>query len=116
MGRCTSRTAKVAALLHDVVEDSDVSLDKVRADGFSPDVVTALRLLTRSPAVQYPDYIRAILANPTAIEVKIADLEDNSDIRRVSESDDATIERLKKYFTAYRVLTDERDRLKKIVG
>jgi len=107
MMRCRSDDAKIVALLHDVVEDTPVSLDEIAADGFSQDVLSALRLVTHDPKVSYEDYIHALAENPIAKEVKLADLEDNSDIRRLKSVDDKAVSRLRKYLFAYRFLTGE---------
>src|SRR5271155_2908668 len=64
MMRCKSDAAKIAALLHDVVEDTPVSFDQLSAEGFSEDVLSAVRLLTHDPSVPYEDYIRELSKNP----------------------------------------------------
>ena len=70
-----------AALLHDTVEDTDVTLVQL-ADEFPPEVVEAVRLLTHDPDSDYFDYVRAIRSNPVAMKVKLADLAHNSDETR----------------------------------
>lgn len=69
------------ALLHDVVEDSDVTLDDLARE-FPPEVVEGVRLMTHDPAVDYLDYVRAVKGNPVAEKVKLADLAHNSDQTR----------------------------------
>ncbi len=105
MMRCKSDEAKIAALLHDVVEDTTVSFDELSKEGFSEEILSALRLLTHDPSVAYEDYIRQLSKNTIAREVKLADLEDNSDIRRLKEVDEKAVGRLRKYLFAYRYLT-----------
>ena len=109
MTRCASPDGKIVALLHDVVEDTPVTFEQLRAEGFSESVLAALALLTHAPEVPYEDYVRAIAENPLAAEAKIADLEDNSDIRRLREIDDRAVARLRKYQAAYQTLTARRD-------
>ena len=70
-----------AALLHDVVEDTDVTLEQL-AKEFPDEIVEAVRLLTHDPETNYHDYVRAIKANPVAVKVKFADLDHNSDQSR----------------------------------
>ena len=70
-----------AALLHDTVEDTDVTLDQLAAE-FPAEVVEAVRLLTHAPGTDYYDYVRAIRENPIAMKVKFADLDHNSDQSR----------------------------------
>ena len=67
----------IVALLHDVVEDTDLSLDDLAHD-FPPAVIDALRLLTHTPGTNYLDYVRALRDNPIAATVKRADLLHNS--------------------------------------
>ena len=109
MTRCTTPNAKIVALLHDVVEDTDVTMESLEAEGFSAEVLATLRLVTHLPEVSYDDYITHIMTDRTAIEVKLADLEDNSDIRRLQTVDGKTMERLNKYLDAYRRLSAARD-------
>jgi (p)ppGpp synthase/HD superfamily hydrolase len=73
---------KVVALLHDVVEDSEYTLDDLNAH-FTQDVVMAVDLLTKDGTVDYDLYIAEIAENPTARRVKLADMEDNMDISRL---------------------------------
>ena len=79
----TDETTTCAALLHDVVEDTDMTLDDLARD-FPPEVVEAVRLLTHTEDVDYFDYVRAIRGNPIATAVKLADLAHNSDSARAA--------------------------------
>lgn len=104
MMRCRTPEAKIAGLLHDVVEDTPVTFAELEAEGFSSTVLDALRLLTHDKAVPYESYIEQVKANPIATEVKLADLEDNMDIRRLQELDEKATVRFRKYLAAYRDL------------
>lgn len=73
----------IVALLHDVVEDTDLTLDDIAGD-FPPAVIDALRLLTHKPGTNYLDYVRALRNNPIAATVKRADLLHNSDESRLA--------------------------------
>lgn len=77
------------ALLHDVVEDTDVTLDDLRKQ-FPPEVVEGVRLMTHDPSVDYFDYVRAIKGHPVAQKVKLADLAHNSDESRFAGMEDVT--------------------------
>lgn len=88
------------ALLHDVVEDSDVTLDDLARD-FPPEVVEGVRLMTHDPAVDYFDYVRAIKGHPLAQKVKLADLAHNSDETRFAGCKDVTREALDKRHEKY---------------
>lgn len=104
MMRCSSPEAKIVGLLHDVVEDTSVTFDELAAEGFSDEVLAALRLLTHASEVPYADYIEQVKTNRIATEAKLADLEDNMDIRRLQDVDEKAAARFKKYLAAYRVL------------
>lgn len=94
----------VAALLHDVVEDTTYTLDDLREAGFSPAVLDALALLTHNKDVPYLEYVEAISHNPVAAAVKRADLRHNSDLTRLDCVDERAMERLSKYQRALRLL------------
>lgn len=97
-----------AALLHDVVEDTEVMLEDLAAE-FPHEVVEALRLLTHNPAVSYLEYISKVAENPVARAVKLADLAHNMDETRYaggSQPDPADLARRReKYASAIRVLS-----------
>ena len=96
------------ALLHDTVEDTNVTLDELKAI-FPPEVTDAVALLTHTDDTDYFDYVRAIKANPIARTVKLADLAHNSDQTRCIGSD-LTEERkaawTAKYEKATKILTE----------
>ena len=94
----------IVALLHDVVEDSDLTLDDLRQMGFGVAVIAALALLTHDPAVEYMDYVRAIKDNPIARAVKLADLRHNSDLTRLDTLDEKVLARREKYLQAMTLL------------
>lgn len=100
------------ALLHDVVEDTPVTLEDLGRE-FPPEVTDALRLLTHDPAVPYHDYVNALLANPIARTVKRADLLHNLDETRFEgygQPDEAALsQRCERYHAALAVL-DEAER------
>ena len=85
------------ALLHDIVEDTDVTFEQLSEYGFSQKVVDALKCLTHKPDVEYFDYIKEIAKNPVATIVKIADLEHNSDLTRLDEISESDLLRVQKY-------------------
>lgn len=89
---------KVAALLHDVVEDTDITLEDLEKE-FPPCIVTAVDLLTRKKGLEYsPEkYLEAIRKNETARQVKLADLEHNMDISRIPNPKEKDFRRLEQY-------------------
>ena len=96
----------VCALLHDVVEDSDITFEDLAKMGFSGEIIDVLKLLTHAEEVPYMDYVREIKKNPTATKVKIADLKHNSDTTRLDVVDEWAIKRNEKYAEALRILTE----------
>ena len=102
----TDEDTTVAALLHDVVEDTDYTIDDLRAMDFGDAVCDALALLTHDESVPYMDYVAAIKENPIARAVKLADLRHNSDLTRLDEVDDKALQRVEKYKKAIALLTE----------
>lgn len=105
MNACSSLEAKIVAVLHDVVEDTDIEMDFISAE-FPIEIVDALKLLTHTPEVDYMDYVQGTKNNPIAREVKIADLKDNCNVSRIMNMTDKDIERLKKYIAALKIFED----------
>lgn len=94
------------AVLHDTIEDSSLTIKKLRAIGFSNRVLEALDLLTHKTHQDYLlDYIPAIATNIDAIRVKRKDLEHNSDITRLRSLREKDFARLEKYSRAFHYLT-----------
>lgn len=92
------------ALLHDVVEDTDITLDELKSNEFPDNVIEALSLMTHSDDVPYLDYIRNLKDNPIARRVKLADLAHNSDLSRLDVVDEKAVERVNKYKQAILIL------------
>lgn len=86
--------AQAAAWLHDVVEDTDLTLNDLRDHGFPEAVIRAVAALTKTPGQDLGDYYAQVKANQLALRVKAADLDDNTDPARVANLDNATRERL----------------------
>ena len=104
MGKTTEE--KIVGILHDVVEDSSWTFERLAAEGFSAPIIEALRCLTKQPDSEpYDKYIARIKHNPLAVAVKLNDLTDNMDIRRLPYLSDKDVKRLKKYLKAYKQLT-----------
>jgi hypothetical protein len=104
MGKTTDE--KIVGVLHDVIEDTDWTFDRLAAEGFSAEVIDALRCVTKlSEDEPYDNFIARVKANPLAVEVKLNDLSDNMDIRRLPYISEKDVKRLKKYLRAYKQLT-----------
>ena len=93
---------KIVGVLHDVVEDSDWTLEELVAEGFAPGIIEALRCLTHAAVV-----LAYALLGMLAVAVKLNDLTDNMDIRRLPYLSDKDVKRLKRYLRAYKQLTGE---------
>lgn len=99
---------KICGLLHDVVEDSDWTFEGLKKAGFSRDVISALKCLTKeSDNENYDAFTDRVIENPVAVKVKINDLLDNMDITRMKEFDEKDMKRLNKYLKAYRKLNSK---------
>ena len=96
----------IVALLHDVVEDTDYTLEDLAAMGFDPVVIEALTLLTHDENVPYMEYVRTIKDNPVAKAVKLADLQHNSDLSRLDTVDEKALARREKYLKALALLNE----------
>ncbi|MCL1913526.1 MAG: GTP pyrophosphokinase [Eubacteriaceae bacterium] len=96
----------IVALLHDVIEDTIITLEELSIQGFSKQTIGALALLTHDDGIEYMDYIANIKSNSLATKVKLADLRHNSDATRLGGIDSRGLERIKKYEEAYAVLSN----------
>lgn len=89
------------AILHDVIEDSKLTFEDLKAEGFSDRVIAALKLLTHQKGVSYDDYIDNMRGNRDALRVKREDLRDNSDITRLKGVREKDFERMNKYIRSF---------------
>ena len=97
----------VCALLHDVVEDTEITFDALFEMGFPKIVLDVLTLLTHEEDMPYMEYVKKVAMNPIAKKVKIADLMHNSDVTRLDQIDEYVIKRNEKYAEALRLLTKD---------
>ncbi|HEX6293200.1 MAG TPA: hypothetical protein VFZ66_28720 [Herpetosiphonaceae bacterium] len=102
--RMSTETEMIVAVLHDLVEDTDWTFEQLREEGFAEEVIEALHCLTRQAHETYEAFIERASTNPIARSVKLADLEDNMDLRRIDTVTDKDLERLKKYHRARQFL------------
>ena len=99
---------KIVGVLHDVVEDTSWTFEALAAEGFSAEIIEALRCVTKtSENENYDKFIERVKKKPLATAVKINDLTDNMDIRRLPYLSDKDVKRLKKYLKAYKRLIGE---------
>ena len=90
-----------AALLHDVVEDTEITFEDLEKD-FPEEVVEALRFLTRDKSMNYFDYIRNLRKNPIAKKVKQADLLHNSDVTRLTDCENISARQISRLHGRYK--------------
>ena len=95
----------ICALLHDVVEDTEITFENLLDMGFPIEVIDVLKLLTHEDSIPYMDYVEKISTNPTAKKVKIADLKHNSDTTRLKVVDEKARKRCEKYKQALELLS-----------
>jgi (p)ppGpp synthase/HD superfamily hydrolase len=110
MLRCTNPEAQIVGILHDVVEDTELTHGDLAKEGFSLPILDALELVTHEKSVPYADYVIACKANPIAREVKLADLHDNAQLSRAMmrpEQLARDAKRVTRYLLSYRFLSDE---------
>jgi hypothetical protein len=110
MGRVEGEEAQIVAVLHDVVEDTPVTLDDLRRAGFSEAVLAAVRCVTHQKDQPYADYVVGCKGNPTARQVKLADLADNSRLDRTilrPQRLQADLARIHRYVLSHKFLTDQ---------
>lgn len=98
---------RIVAVLHDVVEDTEVTMDDLRQAGYGEEIIAALDGVTRRDDESYEEFVERSLAHPVSRRVKLADLNDNMDIRRLTEPlDESDFDRLKRYLRAWNRLKD----------
>ena len=104
MSKVATPEEMMVAVLHDVVEDTDITINNLREFGFSDEVIDAVDVITKRDGDNYDNYLARVSANVIARQVKLADLEDNMDFRRGLEPSDKLYERYEKYDKAWRFL------------
>jgi (p)ppGpp synthase/HD superfamily hydrolase len=98
MLRVSSNEERIVAVLHDVCEDCPGwTFDRLRAEGFSEKILAALDTVTKRDGEAYEDFVRRAAGNPIGRAVKLADLQDNCDLSRISNPTQRDFERIEKY-------------------
>ncbi len=97
MFRVNTVEERMAAVLHDVVEDTNVTIGMLRAEGFPEGVLSAIESLTRRPGETYETFVLRAVADPIGRTVKLADLAENSDLSRIPMLTAKDNERAAKY-------------------
>lgn len=97
MVRMPTEAERIVAVLHDLVEDTDWTLEKLRQEGFDEQILAAVEHLTKRQGEEYDDFVRRAVKHPLALRVKIADLEDNLDQTRLKDPTDTDRARMARY-------------------
>ena len=97
----------VVALLHDVVEDTEYTIQDLKNMGFEEEVIEAISMLTHDDEVPYEEYVSNLKSNPIASAVKLADLMHNSDLSRLEKVTEKDLKRVEKYKKAMEILKSE---------
>ena len=97
----------VVALLHDLLEDTEYSANDLRKLGFSESVIRAIQTMTHPEGMDYMEYVKRIKSDTIARQVKLADLQHNSDITRLDRVDAEALARAEKYRAAMAILQEE---------
>lgn len=108
MENVNSKEGKIVAILHDIIEDTDITENYLLKIGLSKRIVDAVVALTRSKDMDYQEYIKNLSSNPLAKEVKLADLEHNMDLKRLPTLEEKDLERNRKYQIAYHYLINNK--------
>ena len=108
MENVNSKEGKIVAILHDIIEDTDITENYLLKIGLSKRIVDAVVALTRSEDMDYQEYIKNLSSNPLAKEVKLADLEHNMDLNRLPTLEEKDLERNRKYQIAYHYLINNK--------
>lgn len=102
--RCFTDEEKMVALLHDTIEDTEITAEDLQSEGFPPYIVEAILSISRNEDETYEEFVKRTSLNPLGRAVKLHDLEDNMDISRLEQVTEKDIDRLNKYIKAYRYL------------
>ncbi len=105
MMRVRTQDEKIVAILHDVLEDTPWTAEQLKARGFPEKILHALDCVTKRHGERYEDFVTRSASDPIAIRVKLADLEDNMDVRRLPELTEKDHTRLNKYLAAHHRVT-----------
>jgi (p)ppGpp synthase/HD superfamily hydrolase len=104
-----SDSEKIVGVLHDVIEDTHWTFEDLEKEGFSKEVINALRCVTKtSEDEDYEEFITRVKISPLAVKVKLNDLTDNLDVKRMPEVLESDLKRLNKYLRAYNELIMEK--------
>ncbi len=106
MNRCKTEIEKICAVLHDLIEDTPWTAEDLKAEGFSEEIIHTVLCLTKIEGETTEVYLQKVKSDQRATQIKIYDLEDNMDVRRMEEVLENDRLRLNRYLKIYRELTN----------
>ncbi len=115
MNNLDDLNAKIVGVLHDILEDTDITRNDLFNYGLSEEIVIAVEILTKPKNQKYMDYIENIKSNNIAKKVKLIDLKHNMDLTRLSKISDKDLKRTIKYFEAYNYLNDKNNKVDGVI-
>ncbi len=107
MLRGQNETEMIVGILHDVVEDTPVTLEMLRLEGFSDEVLVAVECITKHEGEAYGDFIDRVLTNPLATQIKLYDIEDNLNRDRIPYPTERDKARFQKYEKYHKIILDQ---------
>lgn len=107
MNRCNTLEEKIVAILHDTIEDTNISPEILKEEGFPDYIIKAILAVTKQEGETYEDFVKRASKNPISCNVKIADIKDNLDVSRLSEVKEKEAARLNKYIKALEFLENK---------
>ena len=107
MAKMQTDLERSVALLHDVIEDSDITAEQLLDEGIPAEIVEAVQYLSKQENEEYLDFVVRAKKNRLAAKVKIADIEDNIDILRLSSLNEQDLARIRRYHSAWHLLQEE---------
>lgn len=107
MLRGRNATEMIVGILHDVVEDTPVTIDMLRLEGFSEEVLAALDCITKRKGETYGAFIDRVLTNPLATQIKLYDMEDNLNRDRIPYPTPKDEARFRKYEKYHKVILNQ---------
>ena len=100
----TTEDEKICGVLHDLVEDTNRTFEDLKNEGFSDTIIDALKCLTKLQNENYDQFINRVSKNKLAVKVKLNDLTDNLDVKRLEKLTEEDMKRINKYLRAFRQL------------
>lgn len=106
MAKMETEEEMAVALLHDVIEDSELTAEDLLAEGISPEVVNSVQTLTKQKGESYEKFVVRVLDDRIACRVKMADIEDNINLLRLKSVTQKDLERVAKYHKAWHLINN----------